>query len=102
MRLSSNRRPVMPAELKEQIRIVAFPEGEGWVAHCVEYDIAAHGSDLTTVKLNMDAVLKAECKYTMETHGEPFANIEPAPEYIEALYNEAEEALEGEPNFRLA
>lgn len=92
----------MPAAIKDNIRIVAFKEGDGWVAHCVEYDIAAHGKDLPTVQCNMDAVLTAEFRVTKDKHGEPFANIDPAPDYIEALFNEAVAALNGEPNFRLA
>jgi hypothetical protein len=92
----------MPAEIRDQIRIVAFPEGDGWVAHCVEYDIVAHGADLPSVKRNITAVLRAECRYTTETHGEAFANIPPAPDFFGVLYEEAEESLEGEPNFRLA
>lgn len=92
----------MPDSLKNQVRIVAFKDGEGWAAHCVEYDIAAHGKDLQTVQCNMLAVLKAECRYTEKKFGEAMANIPAAPDYFEALYNEAEAALDSELNFRIA
>ena len=92
----------MPDSLKKQVRIVAFKDGDVWAAHCVEYDIAASGKDLSTVQLNMKAVLHAECRYTEEKFGEAMANIPPAPDYIAALYEEAESSLESELNFRIA
>jgi hypothetical protein len=92
----------MPDSLKKQVRIVAFKDGDGWAAHCVEYDIAAAGKDLPTVQRNMQAVLHAECLYTEKKYGEAMRNIPPAPDYIAALYEEAEAALDSELNFRIA
>jgi hypothetical protein len=90
------------ADALKQVRIVAFKDGEAWAAHCVEYDIAAAGKDLPTVQLNMKAVLNAECRFTEEKYGEAMKNIPAAPDYIAALYEEAESALESELNFRIA
>lgn len=92
----------MPDSIKKQVRVVAFKDGDGWAAHCVEYDIAAHGKDLPTVQRNMLAVLNAECHYTQDKFGEAMKNIPPAPDYFEALFDEAEAALDSELNFRIA
>lgn len=93
----------MPDSIKSKVRVVAFPECNGWVAQCVEYDISAQGRDLASVKRNMLAVLTAECKYTLETNGEAFAGIDPAPSHYEALYAESEDAqLNSELDFRIA
>jgi len=93
----------MPDSIKKSVRVVAFPEGDGWIAQCVEHDICAQGRDLPAVQRNMTAALVAECDYTVAKGGEPFAGIDPAPSYFEAMFEEAEEAaLQSEWNFRIA
>lgn len=93
----------MAESIKNRLRIVAYPEGSGWIAQCVEYDICAQGDDLPSVQRNMQAALFAECDYTKRTFGEPFKNIDRAPAYIETLYEEAKgAALQSDMNFRIA
>jgi hypothetical protein len=93
----------MADSIKKDLRIIAFKGDEGWVAHCVEYDICAQGHDLATVKRNMAATLIAECEYTEKEFGEPFKGIDSAPEYLALAFEDAEEAsLESDFNFRIA
>ena len=64
------------ADATKQLRIVAFQEGDGWIAQCVEYDMCVQGSDIAQAKRRMTALIRLEADHTMEIHGEPFAGLE--------------------------
>lgn len=85
-----------------QLRIVAFQEGDSWIAQCVDYDLCVQGADLAQVKRRMEALIILEAEYTKANSGEAFAGLDPAPDYFAAMYEGAEESLAGEMNFRLA
>lgn len=87
---------------KKAVRVIARKEGEGWIANCVEYDICAQGADLGQVRRRMEVALEVECQVSKQKSGEPFGGIKPAPAIYEALYNEAEETLKSELDFRIA
>jgi glucose-6-phosphate 1-dehydrogenase len=40
-----------------KLSVVAFQEGETWIAQCVEYDIAAHATQLTQIPAAFERVL---------------------------------------------
>lgn len=42
------------------LRIVAFKEGDIWVAQCLEHDVCAQASDLDTVRSRIEMALQAE------------------------------------------
>jgi hypothetical protein len=90
------------AEAIKKLRIVAFQEGDLWVAQCVDYDLCVQGADIAQAKRRMDALIQLEAKYTFEKHGAYFAGLDAAPDFFEAMYNEAEESLSGDLDFRLA
>ena len=90
------------ADAMKQLRIVAFQEGDGWIAQCVEYDLCVQGSDIAQAKRRMTALILLEAKHTEKVHGEPFAGLDPAPDYFTAMFEQAEESLTGDLNFRLA
>lgn len=87
---------------KKAVRVIARKEGECWIANCVEYDISAQGADLGQVRRRMEVALELECEFALQHTGEPFGGIPAAPAIYEALYNEAEESLTSELDFRVA
>ena len=90
------------ADATKQLRIVAFQEGDGWIAQCVEYDLCVQGADIAQAKRRMTALIHLEAEYTREAHGEPFRGLDAAPDYFVAMFEGAEESLMGDLNFRLA
>ena len=42
------------------IRIIAFKEGEIWVAQCLEHDVSAQAADLDTVRARIEVAIQAE------------------------------------------
>ncbi len=93
----------MSEPTKEKLRIVAFQDADAWVAQCVDYDIAAQGSDLPTVRRRIEAVINAEASYTIDKHGKAFHGIDPAPDFYESMFNSyVEQSLQSHMDFRIA
>ena len=90
------------ADAIKQLRVVAFQEGDNWIAQCVDFDLCVQGADLAQVKRRMTALIQLEGDYTKEKFGDFFAGIDPAPDYFSAMFDGAEEALIGDMDFRLA
>ena len=44
----------------QQIRIVAFKEGDCWIAQCLEVDVSAQANDLDTLKGRIEVALEGE------------------------------------------
>jgi hypothetical protein len=65
-----------------KIRVIAFKDGDQWVAQCLEYDIAAQAADLETVHARLMMALDAERAESMRLHDKPFAGIDPAPQHF--------------------
>lgn len=87
---------------KKAVRVIARQEGDSWIANCVEYDISAQGSDLAQVRRRMEVALEVECEISLRKTGVAFGGIPEAPAIYEALFNEAEESLTSEIDFRIA
>lgn len=68
------------------IRVLAFRDGEAWVAQCIEYDIAEQGGSLEEAMENLEITVSAECQFTLTEHGEAFKSIDPAPMEFEAKF----------------
>ena len=60
------------------VRIVAFKEGETWVAQCLEHDVSVQAADLDTLKGRMEVALRAES---------PLENLPAAPEHFFKLWD---------------
>lgn len=87
---------------KKSVRVVAFQEGDTWVAHCVEYDICAQGFDLAQVRRRMEVALELECEITMKETGEAFKGIGPAPDIYGAMFDSSETSVTSDFDFRIA
>lgn len=90
------------ADAIKSLRFVAFQEGDGWIAQCVEYDICTQGTDLAQAQRRMNVALRHEAIFTQETRGEAFAGIDAAPDYFAAMYESAEASLVGDVDMRIA
>lgn len=77
----------------DTIRVIAYREGDTWVAQCLEYDISAQGADFETAKRRLAATVNCEAQYTREKHGEAFKGIEPAPSIFAAMFDSLQESL---------
>jgi hypothetical protein len=80
----------------EAIRVIAFREGDKWIAQCLEYDISAQGVAFQDAMRRLTLTVNAEFEYTREKHGEAFANIAPAPEEFEAMFATIELSLQSD------
>jgi hypothetical protein len=56
-----------------QIRVIAFKDGDTWVAQCLEYDIAAIAADLHNLHTRLVIAINAEREESINRHSEPFA-----------------------------
>lgn len=81
---------------KDSIRVIAYREGDAWIAQCLEHDISAQGADFQSAMRRLTATVNAECRYTLEKHGEEFANIDPAPKQFERMFDAIEQSLQAE------
>jgi len=66
----------------ETLRVVVFKDGHQWCAQCLEYDIGAESEDLDDLPTRFLLTLEADLSESVRVHGEPFAGIDPAPEYF--------------------
>lgn len=74
---------------KLHISAIAFKEGDAWVAQGIEFDIAAHASDIVGAQ---DALMRAvvENICIAEHLGKvPMAGTKPAPERFKRMFDEA-------------
>jgi hypothetical protein len=66
--------------------VVAFQEGDLWVARGVEYDIAAHASALTRLPLAFERAPRANLCINAELGRDGLDGIPPAPSRFRALF----------------
>lgn len=71
----------MAAE-QEKVRVIAFKDGDTWVAQCLEYDIGAQGTDLDDVYGRLMVAIQIDRETSIAIHGKPFAGIEKAPQFF--------------------
>ena len=76
-----------------QIRVIAYREGDAWIAQCIEYDITAHASDPSELPMAFTRALAEYVCITQQLGREPLAGIKPAPERFKALFETASSEL---------
>jgi hypothetical protein len=82
----------MSAE-QEKIRVVAFKDGDAWVAQCLEYDIGAQGTDLDDVFGRLLIAVQIDRETSVSIHGAPFAGINKAPQYFFDKWDQSSKQL---------
>lgn len=76
----------MKPNSNDVIRIIAFREGDCWIAQCLEYDICAQAPDLDELSARIDATIDAERAYSVSQDKKPFEGIGPAPEHFVEMW----------------
>lgn len=74
----------MPKELRFTVSVLFLREGGGWVAQCLEYDIAAQGQTIPATKAAFVRTFCGQVIVDLHHGEEPLATFPPAPaEYLE-------------------
>ncbi len=81
----------MSYDQHKRYRMVQFKEGDVYIAQCLEHDISAFASDSETLIKRFVSVFMVEWDLSVERHGTPFAEIEPAPERFHEMWDETED-----------
>lgn len=64
---------------RKNIKVLVFPEGDYYVAQCLEYDIAVQARTMSKLKERLEETLSAYVILAKEHGDEPFSNLESAP-----------------------
>jgi hypothetical protein len=72
----------------QHLRVVVFQEEGAWVAQCLEFDIGAQAPDFKTLLRRFDLTMKVELEESIRRSGIPFAGIDPAPPYLQAMWEQ--------------
>lgn len=70
----------------DSIRVIAFQEGDAWVAQCIEYDIGAQAANLEELNERLMIAIKAEREESIRRCGAAFAGIPPAPPHFSRMW----------------
>jgi hypothetical protein len=76
------------------IKVVAFKEGDWWVAQCLDYDIATQARTLPDLVGEVERILMAHWAVGAQEGVEPFANLPRAPRRFWELYEAARLKIE--------
>ena len=78
------------------ISVIAFQDGDGWTAQCLEYDIAAQAKTLSDLRYELDRVVMSHIAVSDEFGQEPFVGLDPAPQKFWTMYEDAKLRVERE------
>lgn len=75
-----------------EMDIVLYPEGDRWIAQCLQYDITARGASRSEAAKRFNAKLGAELVMSFEIGDEtPLAGVERAPQKFWDMFAEAQQ-----------
>ena len=77
------------------IRILVFKDGDMYVAQCLEYDIAACASTMKELRNDILGTIECYRQESVDRSGNPFQGIDPAPQDLHKMWDEAEKFQEG-------
>lgn len=78
----------------EHVRVIVYPEGDTYIAQCLEFDIATQAKDIPSLLERLDMTIDAECAMSREMNEEPFKRIAPAPNYFHDLWEKRSVTLQ--------
>ena len=64
---------------RKTLRVLLLKEDGGWVAQCLEYDIAARGDSIDEALISFRDTLLGQVELDSQRGREPFAGKKPAP-----------------------
>jgi hypothetical protein len=77
-----------------EVNVVAFQEGDLWVAQCVEYDIAAFAKTITALPRAFERAVAANLCANADLGRSAFEGIPKPPEHFRQLFEDAQLHLE--------
>jgi hypothetical protein len=84
----------MAKRLPQTIHAVVFRSSDGYVAQCLEYDIATQATSVSALLYEVDRIIAAHLLLADQEGNEPFASIPRAPRRFWQMYREANARLE--------
>ena len=73
-----------------EIRVLLTLEHATWVAQCLEFDIAAHGTTIAEAKRAVVRAFAAQVALALHYGEKPLATLKPAPQEYWQLFEHAE------------
>jgi hypothetical protein len=83
-----------------KVSVVAFQEGDLWVAQCVEYDIAAHATDLTRLPAAFERAIMANVCVNLELGRQGLEGIPEPPRRFQEMFDSGMELKPRKPHAR--
>lgn len=71
------------------VRAIVFRDGEGYVAQCLEFDIAAYGDGIEAALASLDLTVEAECAMRNIARADLSQQIGAAPVYYHELWEKS-------------
>jgi hypothetical protein len=89
----------MPSADQENltVNVVAFREGDLWVAQCIEYDISARSDTLPKAMIAFRRAFAANLAANSELGRKSLAGVPPAPERFRHMFESAKSVSEQLP-----
>lgn len=86
-----------PAVLTQEFRVsvVIYPEGDVWIAQCLEYDIVSQGRTIQDVQDRLIRNVAATLYVYAENGKDTFENIRPAPKKFWEMFERATVRVSG-------
>src|SRR3954452_10116203 len=80
--------------IEPTIHVVAFKEGEWWIVHLLEYDLASCVRRLEEVEDHLKLLIVGQTAANLEIGTEPFYGFSPSPRRHWKMFETAEVRLE--------
>ncbi len=74
------------------IRVCVYPQGDNYVAQCLEHDFATQGTTMEDVEKSLGRIIAAYVDIAIEKGERPFADLDRAPEEFWHKYDAAAQA----------
>jgi hypothetical protein len=81
------------------ISILLRPEGNGWAAQCLEYDIAAQGATIHDAKYAIEKAFVGQVIVDLSTGNAPLADVPAAPAEYWQAFEQGERLADRKPFF---
>ena len=75
------------------INVIAYQEGDTWIAQGIEFDIVARARTPDAVPEAFSKAVAKTIVVALELHGKPFAGIGKAPDRFQAMFDGAHARL---------
>jgi len=86
-----------PHEESLEVNVLAFREGELWVAQCIEYDISARSDTLASAMTAFRRAFAANLAANRELGRNALDGVPPAPQRYKQMFESAKSVQENVP-----